>query len=108
MDETEDMESRYMTFCKGPTLRLQGRWLERAGFVPGTIVRIAVTRGRLVFEPVGTASDLIVRQNARTLKCAARKHARAAPCENASSSDATRDVSSPRAAPTAPKVPMRL
>lgn len=33
-----------------PFLRLQGRWLHRAGFAIGTPVRILVTPGRLVLE----------------------------------------------------------
>ncbi|MGH8227429.1 MAG: SymE family type I addiction module toxin [Steroidobacteraceae bacterium] len=33
-----------------PFLRLQGRWLEQAGFAIGTPVRILVTPGRLVLE----------------------------------------------------------
>ncbi|MDE2450111.1 MAG: SymE family type I addiction module toxin [Gammaproteobacteria bacterium] len=33
-----------------PFLRLQGRWLHKAGFAIGTPVRILVTPGRLVLE----------------------------------------------------------
>jgi Toxin SymE, type I toxin-antitoxin system len=33
-----------------PFLRLQGRWLQEAGFAIGTPVRILVTPGRLVLE----------------------------------------------------------
>lgn len=33
-----------------PFLRLQGRWLQQAGFAIGTPVRILVSPGRLVFE----------------------------------------------------------
>ena len=33
-----------------PFLRLQGRWLHRAGFVIGTPLRVLVTPGRLVLE----------------------------------------------------------
>ena len=32
-------------------LRLQGRWLERAGFLVGHLVKVYVSRGRLVIEP---------------------------------------------------------
>jgi Toxin SymE, type I toxin-antitoxin system len=35
-----------------PQLRLQGRWLDRAGFRIGANVRVAVTPGRLVIELV--------------------------------------------------------
>jgi hypothetical protein len=34
-----------------PYLRLQGRWLERAGFGVGTAVHIEVFEGRLVLRP---------------------------------------------------------
>ena len=81
---------RYMTFCKGPTLKLRGRWLERAGFAPGTIVRIAVTRHRLVFETAGKVSEVTVRLNGRSLRCANRAHGTA--CQKSSRSDrATQD-----------------
>ena len=56
MDAVE-MKSRRMTICQGPTLRLQGRWLERAGFVPGTKVRIAVAKDRLVLEAIDPVAE---------------------------------------------------
>jgi hypothetical protein len=31
-----------------PALRLAGEWLRNAGFVPGDVVAVEVTRGRLV------------------------------------------------------------
>ena len=37
-----------------PYLRLQGRWLDRAGFARGTRVRVEVAPGRLVIETVPT------------------------------------------------------
>jgi hypothetical protein len=33
-----------------PTVRMQGRWLDRAGFAIGASVRVEVTQGRLVLE----------------------------------------------------------
>ncbi len=33
-----------------PTLRMQGRWLDRAGFAIGASVYVEVTEGRLVLE----------------------------------------------------------
>lgn len=36
-----------------PTLRLQGRWLEEAGFVIGMQVGVQVMPGRLVWETLG-------------------------------------------------------
>jgi hypothetical protein len=33
-------------------LRLRGRWLERAGFAIGGKVKIDVSEGRLIIEPV--------------------------------------------------------
>jgi Toxin SymE, type I toxin-antitoxin system len=38
-------------FPATPMLRLQGRWLERAGFTVGRIVKVHVNCGRLVIEP---------------------------------------------------------
>jgi hypothetical protein len=35
-----------------PFLRLSGRWLERAGFAIGGKVKIDVSEGRLIIEPV--------------------------------------------------------
>jgi hypothetical protein len=35
-----------------PYLRLRGRWLERAGFAIGGKVKIEISEGRLVIEPV--------------------------------------------------------
>jgi hypothetical protein len=33
-------------------IRLQGCWLREAGFIPQWQVKVTVTRGRLVLEPV--------------------------------------------------------
>ena len=38
-----------------PSLRLRGRWLDRAGFAIGTDVRVEVTAGRLVLEVIDPA-----------------------------------------------------
>jgi hypothetical protein len=35
-----------------PFLRLQGRWLDEAGFAIGSEVRVQVTHGRLVLEVI--------------------------------------------------------
>jgi hypothetical protein len=35
-----------------PFLRLQGRWLDQAGFAIGAQVRVEVDRGRLVVEVI--------------------------------------------------------
>jgi hypothetical protein len=35
-----------------PFLRLSGRWLDRAGFVIGRGVKVDVSDGRLIIEPV--------------------------------------------------------
>lgn len=35
-----------------PFLRLQGRWLDEAGFAIGSNVQIAVSRGRLIVEVI--------------------------------------------------------
>lgn len=36
--------------CRGPVpeLRLSGRWMERAGFAPGSLLAVQVEEGRLV------------------------------------------------------------
>ena len=40
-----------------PFLRLQGRWLEEAGFPKGTKVRVNVTSGCLVIKPIPIVSE---------------------------------------------------
>ncbi|MCL6711679.1 type I toxin-antitoxin system SymE family toxin [Pseudomonas sp. R2.Fl] len=35
-----------------PSLRLQGRWLEQAGFSIGQTIQVRIRAGRLVLEPV--------------------------------------------------------
>ena len=40
-----------------PFLRLQGRWLDRAGFAVGSDVRVQVERGRLVLEVIEPQSS---------------------------------------------------
>lgn len=34
-----------------PTIRLQGNWLDRAGFSVGMTARVTVSEGRLIIEP---------------------------------------------------------
>jgi len=62
---------------KLPKVRLEGRWLERAGFLPGDPVKITVDRGRLVVE-LATPEDLNVRRN-RLLTSLAERAARSVP-----------------------------
>ncbi len=40
-----------------PQLRIQGRWLDEAGFTIGSRVRIAVARGLLALEVIDTDND---------------------------------------------------
>lgn len=40
-----------------PFLRLQGRWLDGAGFAVGAKVRVQVERGRLVVEVIDPQSE---------------------------------------------------
>jgi Toxin SymE, type I toxin-antitoxin system len=40
-----------------PFLRLQGRWLERAGFTVGANVHVQVERGRLVLEVIDPQAE---------------------------------------------------
>lgn len=40
-----------------PFLRLRGRWLDQAGFVIGTNVRVEVSTGRLVVEVIDAVQE---------------------------------------------------
>ena len=40
-----------------PQLRMQGKWLQRAGFEIGTVVKVRVARGRLVVEADPVQND---------------------------------------------------
>jgi hypothetical protein len=40
-----------------PFLRLQGRWLDQAGFTIGANVRVEVAAGRLVVEVIDSAAQ---------------------------------------------------
>lgn len=40
-----------------PFLRLQGRWLDQAGFAIGANVRVEVATGRLVVEVIDSAAQ---------------------------------------------------
>jgi hypothetical protein len=40
-----------------PFLRLQGRWLDQAGFAIGTDVCVRVERGRLVLEVIDPQAE---------------------------------------------------
>jgi hypothetical protein len=56
------LKPRTLTVSDGPhgaALRLQGRWLEQAGFAVGTRVHVQVSTGRLIVEalPVAPPSD---------------------------------------------------
>lgn len=44
--------SRCLPPAPMPFLRLQGRWLDQAGFAIGTNVRVEVAAGRLVLEVI--------------------------------------------------------
>lgn len=46
----------YVPSTPMPFLRLQGRWLDEAGFAIGAQVRVEVDRGRLVVEVIDTKS----------------------------------------------------
>lgn len=45
---------QYLPTAPMPFLRLQGRWLDEAGFAIGANVRVAVSAGRLVVEVIST------------------------------------------------------
>lgn len=58
---TDKTETRQLTVSRTgdyrkpvPLLRLQGQWLERAGFPAGSRVVVKVQKGRLVIQSMGT------------------------------------------------------
>jgi hypothetical protein len=52
--EVRARRSQYVRVVPMPFLRLQGRWLDQAGFGIGAQVRVEVDRGRLVLEVIDT------------------------------------------------------
>ncbi|MGH8178553.1 MAG: SymE family type I addiction module toxin [Steroidobacter sp.] len=50
--ERRAVRSRDLPITPMPFLRLQGRWLDQAGFAIGANVRIEVAAGRLVLEVI--------------------------------------------------------
>jgi toxic protein SymE len=50
--ESRDNRSHRLPPTPMPFLRLQGRWLDQAGFAIGANVRVEVAAGRLVLEVV--------------------------------------------------------
>lgn len=48
--ENRAVRSRYLPSEPMPFLRLQGRWLDEAGFAIGANVRVEVAAGRLVLQ----------------------------------------------------------
>ncbi len=50
--ETCRREPPFRPLLPMPFLRLQGRWLDRAGFAVGADVRVQVEAGRLVIEVI--------------------------------------------------------
>jgi len=55
--ESRGTRSRYLSPTPMPFLRLQGRWLDQAGFAIGANVRVEVAAGRLVLEVIEPASQ---------------------------------------------------
>ena len=51
-DPQEPGPARNSRPTSAPYLRLAGKWLEKAGFAPGAKVRVDVSQGRLVIEPI--------------------------------------------------------
>ncbi len=39
-----------------PSIRLQGQWLMRAGFIPGAFVTVEVRDGELVIRPINNTA----------------------------------------------------
>ena len=50
--ESRAARPRYLPTAPMPFLRLQGRWLDQAGFAIGANVRVEVSAGRLVVEVI--------------------------------------------------------
>ena len=53
--ESRARRSQYVRLMPMPFLRLQGRWLDQAGFPIGAQVQVQVDRGRLVLEVIDAA-----------------------------------------------------
>ena len=53
---------------RAPSLRLQGRWLDRAGFAIGSKVRVDVSHGRLVIEALAELPQQVPRLPRRAQK----------------------------------------
>ena len=50
--QTAPSQERYRVLPRKPFLRLQGRWLDDAGFAVGANVHVQVEPGRLVLEVI--------------------------------------------------------
>ena len=50
--ESRARRPQYVSAVPMPFLRLQGRWLDQAGFPIGARVQVQVDRGRLVLEVI--------------------------------------------------------
>jgi len=50
--ESRAARPRYLPTAPMPFLRLQGRWLDQAGFAIGANVRVEIAAGRLVLEVI--------------------------------------------------------
>lgn len=55
--ESRPARSRCLSAAPMPFLRLQGRWLDQAGFAIGADVRVEVAAGRLVLEVIAAAPE---------------------------------------------------
>ncbi len=55
--ESHAARSRYLPAAPMPFLRLQGRWLDQAGFAIGANVRVEVAAGRLVLEVIESGPE---------------------------------------------------
>lgn len=54
--EIRTRRAEYVRAVPMPFLRLQGRWLDQAGFPIGAQVRVEVDRGRLIVEVIDAAT----------------------------------------------------
>lgn len=55
--EIRARRSQYARSVPMPFLRLQGRWLDQAGFAIGAQVRVEIDHGRLVLEVIDVDSE---------------------------------------------------
>lgn len=51
-NKTRRLKVEHRSVCVPIQIRLKGKWLERAGFAPGTHVQVTVETGKLTIETI--------------------------------------------------------